>query len=625
MLCDRYQSDSVAEMLVPREAWHPYPRIDERAAWLGLRAPVRAACTAQAEKALGAAWPALPATLYLEFLRTGNRAHYYGPYAQRRRMLADEVLAECVEGQGRFLETIADGIWSVCEESTWCEPAHVNLQRAGAGLPDTAEPVLDLFVGETGAMLAWISYLLGGALDSVSPLIRPRIAREIDTRILTPFLTRDDFWWMGFLDHGFVNNWNPWINSNTLTCALLLEPDPVRRAAVVVKSLRSVDRFLGPHPADGGCDEGPGYWSRAAASLFECLELLHSATNGRIDVYDEPLVRNMGAFIYRAHIAERWFVNFADAAPRLVPDPSLVFRFGERVGDRAMQEAGAYFASLTDLRSRAGGGGLGRALPALFGLEDLLAFPARAPMPRDVWLPDIQVMLARGRAGTPDGLTVAVKGGHNAESHNHNDIGSFLVYAAGRPLLIDVGVGTYVRQTFSPERYEIWTMQSQYHNLPTVRGVMQKDGRAFRAVDVQHEANDRAASLCLDLAPAYPPEAGIRTWVRHVTLERGGAVTVEDRFELASATDDLVLTLMTPCAVSLTPGRIELGAAALPANERTGSGVVEFDAAAFTASCEDVVLEDPSLRSVWGESLRRILLRVVVAADTGRAVLRISE
>lgn len=69
------------------------------------------------------------------------------------------------------------------------------------------------------------------------------------------------------------------------------------------------------------------------------------------------------------------------------------------------------------------------------------------------------------------GLFFAAKGGYNNESHNHNDAGTFSLYLHTTPVFIDAGVGTYTRQTFSSERYTIWTMQSNYHNLPMINGV----------------------------------------------------------------------------------------------------------------------------------------------------------
>ena len=54
-----------------------------------------------------------------------------------------------------------------------------------------------------------------------------------------PGLT-SDFGWMGFKG-GSPNNWNPWICSNWLTTALLMEQDEKRRQAAVRPSRRSAD------------------------------------------------------------------------------------------------------------------------------------------------------------------------------------------------------------------------------------------------------------------------------------------------------------------------------------------------------------------------------------------------
>ena len=51
--------------------------------------------------------------------------------------------------------------------------------------------------------------------------------------------------------------------------------------------------------------------------------------------------------------------------------------------------------------------------------------------------------------------------------------------------MIDAGVGTYNRQTFSEQRYDIWTMQSNYHNLPMINGVPQKNGPEFKTTDTK--------------------------------------------------------------------------------------------------------------------------------------------
>ncbi|UCD51196.1 MAG: heparinase II/III family protein [Phycisphaerales bacterium] len=615
-LADLYPQKKVAQLILPREQWHPWPTWSERQAWEQLPQEVREDLLANGEEYLGYDWPTLPATLFLEFARNGNRSRYEREHFGRRRALTDLVIAECVEGKGRFLDDIVNGIWAICEESFWGVPAHVGAQKAGSGLPDDDEPIVALFVAETSESLAWTSYLLGEQLDKVSPLVRPRIALEIDRRVLTPCLERDDFGWMGFRG-GRVNNWNPWCNSNWLASALLIEADEDRRVAAVAKIARSLDHFFDAYEDDGGCDEGPGYWGRAGASLFDCLDLFHSASNGAIDVYDQSLVKEIGRYIYRVHIAGRYFVNFADASARVGIPHSLVYRYGRRIGDDRLAAFGAHaFVESGGLASAFEGGGsysMGRYLPEIFGVTEVAAAEARLPLVRDVWLDGIQVMTARDRAGSTAGLYIAAKGGHNAESHNHNDVGNFIVYLNGRPMIIDIGVETYSRKTFSSRRYEIWTMQSAYHSLPTIDGVMQVPGRQFAARDVEYAMDDQYAQLKLDIAGAYPREANLESWQRTIRLDRGEAVTLTDGYVLTKPAGEMTLSLMTPCFVEVErPGSLRLWDSPIsspgPA-PRLPAARIRYDEGKLLATTEVIEVEDGRLRSVWPEKITRILLK----------------
>ncbi|NCO91503.1 MAG: heparinase [Armatimonadetes bacterium CG_4_10_14_3_um_filter_66_18] len=622
MLTAAYPLNTLRALLLPWEDWHPFPTAADRQPWEALPAEVRDALIARGEEALETDWPPLPATRFLDFARDGNRSRYEGLSFPRRSMLCRWVLAECVEGRGRFVDDLVNGVWAICEESFWGVPAHIGAQRAGSGLPDTAEPIVDLFAAETAALLAWTCYLLGPQLDAVSPLVRPRVHREMDYRILTPLMEREDFGWMGFGGGGRPNNWNPWINSNWLTSALLMEPDPERRLAAVAKSMRSLDCFLDPHPRDGGCDEGPGYWGRAGASVFDCLELLRSATNGRIDLYDQSLVQEIGRFIYRIHLDGEYFVNFADASALVVPPPTVVFGYGKRIGDERLQALGSWLARTPGEVKRES---LGRVLAGLFDFPALRSTEAQPPLPRDAWLNEIQVMVARDRAGSPAGLCLAAKGGHNAESHNHNDIGSFVVYADGKPLLIDAGVEAYNRKTFSHQRYEIWTMQSAFHSLlPTVDGIMQAPGGQFAARDVTYSSSDTAAELTLDLAGAYPPEAGLKSWVRTLTFARGEEVRITDRYELSKPVGEIMLGLLTPCEVALGEGEIALRQTAIDDGRQAGSGLVTYGEN-VEPSVEVLKLEDSRLRAVWGERLSRVVFRVREPGSAGVLAFRVKR
>jgi hypothetical protein len=604
LLAGRTSEAQLAAMLVPRERWHPYPTIDERARWEAVPSSIRQAFVQAAERELGAEWGSIPAAVTLRYVRDGDRAQYDNMNARRRTRLATLVTAELLENKGRFVDEIANGIWAISEQTFWGSTAHLGAQKRGSGLPDVTEPVVELFSAETAALLAWTDYLMGERLDKVSPLLRERIRVEVDRRILTPALERDDFWWMGFTARRDVNNWNPWIASNWLASALILERDPLRRARTVHRIMRSLDVFMNGYPDDGGCDEGPSYWGRAGASLFESLELLRGATNGGVDIYAQPLVRNMGQYIYRAYIADPYYVNMGDAPAKVHPDPELVYAYGTRIADPVMIGFGAFLARRRG-EYRPGESTLGRILPALLSTAELARAEPREPLLGDVWLPDLELFAARSTAGSTDGLYASAFGGHNAQSHNHNDVGNLVVYADGKPVLVDVGVETYTAKTFSPRRYEIWTMQSAYHNLPTINGIQQKDGAAFRARDVRHEASASRASISLDIAAAYPVEAAVDRYERTVALDRRArTVSLDERYVLREFKAPLRLSLMTP----LRPDVSHPGEVRLRADSGGAAFAIRYDAARFDATSEEIPIADARLRPVWGDRLARLML-----------------
>jgi hypothetical protein len=620
-----FPPEHVRASLLSRSEWQPFPRGGDRAGWERLPAETRRQLVEQAETHLGTSWPELPATLFLEFRRNGNRSRYEAPHFARRTRLAQLVLGECAEGQGRFLDDIVNGVWAICEESFWGVPAHSarhSPRFAGSGLPDTSFHEVDLFAAETGALLAWTHHLAGEQIARELPVVSDRIVREVEARVLQPYRAVDEWRWLGKV-HRPVNNWNPWIHSNVLAANLLLEADTSVRLDTVLRAITYLDVFLDGYHDDGGCDEGPSYWGRAGASLFDCLELLHSASAGALNAYDAPLVQEIGRYIYRVHVAGPWYVNFADASARAAPSGNLVYRYGQRIGDEKMMAHGAHVAQEglgePDWRGRAS---LGRALPALFADEEVRRASGRPPLVRDAWLDGIQVLVAREREGTAQGLFLAAKGGHNAESHNHNDVGQFIVALDGHPALVDVGVETYTRKTFSAERYTIWTMQSLYHNLPAIDGQGQAPGRAFAARDVRAEVTPAGAALALDIAPAYPPGLGVTRWQRSIRLKRPASgrdarVILDETYALAAPPAHLALHLMSSGVVDASQSGV------LTCATPSRPLLVRYDANAFAPIVEEIRIDDARLRPIWGERVYRIVLNVARPAAAGAWTLTV--
>ncbi|MGI6542915.1 MAG: heparinase II/III domain-containing protein [Limnochordia bacterium] len=596
MLVNRYQQQ-LADLILPWRRFHPFPTADERDAWHNLPA-IKETLVAAADNLRDYAWPVLSARLFMDFSRTGNRSRYEHAHFSRRRALTQLVIAECITNRGQYLEMLADGIWHICEESFWGVPAHNYVGGAREALPDVSNPVIDLFAAETGALAAWTYYLLKPQLDTISPVIAQRIELEIQRRIIGPYLTRTDFWWMGTDGKRKLNNWTPWCTSNVLAAVLLLEKDQERRLLAVNKAMRSLDAFLAQYPADGGCDEGASYWNRAGGSLYDCLELLRMASAGHICIYEEPLVKNIGRYLYCAFISDNHFVNFADGNARVNISAHLAYGYGRRIGDPLLMRLGAY--AHKKQAGKIGVSSLQRMLAALFDYEEMERADATPPYLREVWLPELQFMTAREQAASHQGFYLAAKGGHNAESHNHNDVGQFVVYHDGNPVVIDAGVETYTAQTFSHRRYELWTMQSKYHNLPTIRGVQQAVGREYQATRVECVQNEVKSELTLELAQAYPPEAGVESWVRTIRLIRAEPCRVElvERFKLTEA-GNVELSLLTPHKPCIDQRQVILPTSAV---------CITYAPDALAPQVEPLPLTDRILRSVWGPALYRIVL-----------------
>jgi hypothetical protein len=614
-LAQTFPIDQLKEIIISREEWKPFPSISNPAALEEIPEIIRKAHLQDGEKALATVWTPLPATVFLEYDRIGNRSNYENLSFNRRGKLASLVLAELFERKGRFIDQIVNGVWAICEESFWGVPAHIGAQKAGRGLPDVSEPVVDLFAAETGAMMAWIYYLLKPELDKINPLITQRIQLETDRRILTPYLEREDWGWMGFNYRkrtGYmrpVNNWNPWINSNVLACVLILEQNPERRLKIIHKVMDSIDIFMEPYPADGGCDEGPSYWYRAGGSLYDCQELLYSASGGKINFFDLPLIQEIGKYIYRTYISDPYFINFADASAKMRVEPALVYRYGKGIGDETMKQFAAFTAKIEGYGTTSIPGAFGylnRQLPALFCYNELAQTTPKEPLIPDVWLPDIQLMAARSEKNSKKGFYLAVKGGHNDESHNHNDVGNFIVYADGKPILIDAGAQTYTAKTFSSERYQIWNNQSAYHNLPTINGVNQKEGRNFEATDIKYQSDSNFAQLQMNIARAYPAEAKLNSWMRTITLNRGTNVEVTENYELNKWTKPIEMNYMTP----LNPELIKDGTIKLSQSQGPSESdyYLIYDGKRLKPKIESISITDSRMSRSWGIKLNRIIL-----------------
>ncbi|HEU5223997.1 MAG TPA: heparinase II/III family protein [Candidatus Lumbricidophila sp.] len=612
-LAEAFVSVDIAASLIDAEQALPVPVASDRAAWASIadaHATVdRIMTRVAAEREMP--WPQPLASDAARCHRDGDRSNWEDAAFARQARLSRAVVAAAITLDDADLDEVANGITLVCEQSTWCWPAHDEAHaKYGSVVPVIDDPVIDLGVGEMVAQLAWADHVLGAQLDDRYPGLRRRIRYEAKRRVFDPFLERRDWWWIGHERR--PSNWNAWIHSNLIVAAARLldgAGEAALRAQVIATAVEGMDRYLAVLPADGAIDEGYDYWWQGACRALEGLAVLAHVTAGAANAFgaDIPAVRNVIAFPHRMQLGGDWFVNVADAMAKSKIERSWAapYDFARRVGDTdAMRFAASHRVPSEPVATEQVG--LGRLLVALADREWAAAAASDSPLPVEVWLPSVGLAVVRERAGSEAGLAIAVKGGHNAEHHNHNDVGSFIVASDGVPFIVDAGRTTYTAQTFGPNRYDIWSMQSSWHSVPEVRGVAQSAGERFAARD----AHPVDGGLSLDLADAYRMP-GLHSWRRTVRLDRAAParVVIDDAWDLDVWTDS---SPEPPTSVRmLLAGEVRLGAGAAYITPLEGAPPAVIRWPGDVAATSTVLsIDDPLLTAIWGASLTRLELDV---------------
>ncbi|UIR55464.1 heparinase II/III-family protein [Sphingobacterium sp. SRCM116780] len=581
-------------------------RLKKRAEWLQdiqqLPDTEKIRMVKKAEQANAFTWPSLLATKYLEYKTDGNRTRYEEDVNKRRTIVAQLVIGELVERKGRFIPQIANGLWLLLEESTWVSPAHIVVQKSGIGLPDPTDEYIDLGAGRVAADLAAIYLLLGDDLDQISPLISKKLKLALRDRIVNPYLERDDFWWMALRPNNTINNWNIWINTNVLKVALLVEEDPLKLNKILRKLITSSDKFIDAYAEDGACEEGPSYWLHAGGELGQLLSWFEDLSHGQVSFKDEQKLFNIGNYILNSHVHGDRYINFADAEAIQIPYPAKVWTYGTLFQNENLKAYASYLAALKSPAIS-----LGTVQDFLMHVpiyDQLMKHSLHFTADQFHFYPSLGQATMRSRHKNGN-LFLATIGSNNGVSHNHNDVGSYMLYLDSLPVLIDVGVGTYTKETFSANRYALWNMQSQWHNLPIINGVQEKDGKAYHAEHVSFEVKNKSVNYGVDIAKAYPKEAAVISWKRNLSMNpQKNEIQVDEVYQLQEFKTAQTISFMSMTKPIIGKDQFLLGLT-------NGKKVtIAFDKNTVDLSYEEKQLEDPRLVKVWGNTLYRTKVRL---------------
>ena len=557
----------------------------------------------------------LYASLWMEYTTKKNRTHFQEKYFARREALNVYALLEAIENRGEHIEKIIDLTWMTLEETEWALPAHVNHTPSADALTDYKDPTLCIFSSCTSTLLSFVYQLFREKFDEVSRNISPRIKSEVIRRTVDAFNDRD-YWYMGFEHPEKTSNWTSGVNSGVLASAITFLNDTDEERKKLAKTLARIIKItniqINAYPDDGACNEGTSYWFGSTVNLMIVLDNIKKVTAGAVDPFSIEKIKRISDFPLYTYIYSSYFANFSDCDAICNLFSGSLYKIAKASGNEKLisLEYEAYKREKDSTKFNIGINinsnlNFAESFAAYSTAKNIEPFCPQ----KDGYIQSIEMCFARESSVNSSGLYFAAKGGHNYEMHNHNDVGTFIVYKDGERFLCDAGRGVYTALTFSDKRYTIWNNRSCYHNLPTINGFDQHDSEFsddhFTAKNVRYNSTESRTEFSLELQDAYENKSDIEKWQRSFVFDREKKeIRVKEDYSLKKC-ESIALNFL-----SAVPFILERDSLLMRA--KNGKELRLFiDTERFNITTENIrVSDDDLLGRMWDENLYRICLEL---------------
>ncbi len=437
------------------------------------------------------------------------------------------VLAECVTNSNKYTKMIIDFLNDMFDQKTWFNPSDYRRgDKQNTGYVELATAMQSVIIANS-------LYILDDKIDKAT---YKRAIENLYLRTWNPAMSVFDKSVPNDNPSGRApvgamvgtNNWNAVIIEGVVSSALMLIPDKHERAKYAWMADRYAINYVVGFLPDGYCTEGLGYYNYGMKHYVPLREMVWQATGGKLDLFDKehnPNLFNIGTFAPKCEIMNDIYPAMADCNMGAKPDKQTSYYMSKLLGlnlpieqefkgssSSVSYDLMLYFPnSLSNIKKPEGKG---------FELD-----PLRSSFP------DAGVYIMRPDAKAQFKMGVALKGGNNAEHHNHNDLGSYSILVNEQFLVEDPGLAPYTFKTFSAQRYEIQTLASYGHAVPLVAGKEQVSGAKAKAVVTSENLTPKMDAMSMDIKSAYPVE-GLTKLDRSFTYDRdkSTAFTVKDVF-----------------------------------------------------------------------------------------------
>ncbi|MBO5440749.1 MAG: heparinase II/III family protein [Clostridia bacterium] len=395
-------------------------------------------------------------------------------------------------------------VWAYLNEYAWAPLGHYTEYYYGKTPKDFDNGLIDIFAASAGFALAEVKNLFK---DRFPRLLQDRISHEIKRHIIDPYKTRKFFW------ESHDNNW-------TAVCAgavggTLIYEDPDAFFENQERLHKSMECYLASYKNDGMCVEGVGYWYFGFGFFASYAMLEREITNGEVDWFKNPKIKEISKFLQKTFLLKDVLVTFSDSSVKqkyfIGLHQMLRTVYGDEI-ERLPKELGQVVYDNTHfnfaLRS------------VIYHSED--NFTDKMAINITYSVEDSAYLIKR-----TDNYGFACKGGNNGESHNHIDVGTFIIARNGKQIICDIGAGPYEDGYHTDRRYTFFHPSAYAHNLPILDGITE-DGIRRDDVIVHYDWDNEIATM--DIKAGYGVDF-INSLQRSFDFE-DSKITLTDKFYL---------------------------------------------------------------------------------------------
>ncbi|WP_117168659.1 heparinase II/III family protein [Paraliobacillus sediminis] len=470
------------------------------------------------------------------FAKNGTRLEYETIYFAKRRRLTTFALATLLYPENKaYIKELEEIIWSICDEFTWCLPAHLQnspemaIDEVFTMQVKSTRYTIDLFASETGFALSEILVL---TKDSLDPLICKRIRYEIYQRIIWPYYNQTYEW-----EHA-THNWAAVCAGSIGATALHLFKDDHELSIVLERVLETMEYYLKGFNGDGTCMEGYGYWEYGFGFYVYFSDLLKKRTAGKIDLFQSEKVHQIALFQQKTFLDKNRVVNFSDTESTTSIFLGLSHYLAKQYPDFKIPEPALRANYTADHCSR-----WAPALRNVIWLDHTAS--GKQWGEATYFLKESQWFISR-YASKHGRYAFAAKGGHNNEPHNHNDMGHFILYGNEEIFLKDLGRGEYNAAYFGKERYSFYCNSSKGHSVPIINTHFQSESE--RAALIRNVSNGSDfESFELDITNGYTIET-LQQLIRKFTWQKSDkpCLILEDNYTFSEDPESIIERFIAP-------------------------------------------------------------------------------